>query len=1648
MGTYDTIHFIANDVSLLGLDSGSYFQKTWTLFQIPHTANEYRIDEGTLGLDNPIVHAGITLYYSFDAALTATLALDSGAVDINYDIAVPDFGPEQIVDDDHKFFYQDGTPYFLNTPVVWDTGSFGYTDTGGAPDLDPTAPNLANTFFSTDLSYDFAAGYKDAGASADFGIISFGINIPPYEINDGNPDGPANTNLIRISPGSPTPITSDIIPANALPSGNEFTFDGIVEGLEGYLRAPSFVPDTPGTDSEGNATGWGGIDQVAQDGHPGLPELVREGDGANFFNLDLHVFDFLAAYVPILAPLTFLKDSVGDDNASLSWNILDLFPHLGVQLSQEMRFVPTGVGVHIHTSDGQDVYGALGDEFNFDTSAPGAHDLTLTPEYTLYGYYENDTGIKINGGVNLTALSATLNVDLSVDLLFDSFGFTFNKTVGPVVNEELVSFSSDRIDLYNSKSLPVAFNTYTGAPLTLTYENFFSGSDGDDTIDLEDAPNQSNLPYPDLNASNGGNDTIYGNALDNKLNGGLDNDTIDGRGGSDLIVGGAGQDELHGGDNDDFIYGGFGDDVLYGDDGNDYLSTGELVFGDPGNIIRVAGGQDQLYGGDGNDWLSSLETDAFDILDGGDGVDKLTISRSGLIAGITASIADASTNTGITLPDGTVIRNIEQFAKFIGGFGNDKITGGDLDDELHGGAGNDELDGGKGNNILHGDAGDDTIAAAGGNDKITGGSGNDTLIGGFGSDIVLGDAGNDTIYYLPDGHPDTLMGGDGLDTLAYVVVDPAQSITFDLLSDDVLSDGTLIGGFERLQFGSLVPLSGDYELTGGNYNDNITTGSGNDIIKTNLGADVVFTAGGDDRVIIPADNPGRTFAARQLDGGTGTDTLVIETTANSVGWKLNFLAGPQQTLQNRTVITNFEKLEFYGQDNVVQSDAIKGGGFADVVEGGGGSDTLDGGGGVDLIDAGSGDDTVQVTWGEGGDTIHGGLGDDRLVLDFRAAFFGLDVHGIGSPTPTTLADGTTVDGFEYLTVRAGAGNDKLTGTSTNAHYTIVNGPGPFDIKVLVDDADFIDGGDGNDTIDGRGGHDRIYGGKGNDTIVYRPAVDGSQVGGDFIDGGEGDDTLLIDYTNGGPSVPVLLLEPEQVQFLDGSFGFKDRITVLADGTRIGRVEHVAGTGAKANGALNMGGGFGADEMLGSKFDDTLLGGGGDDILAGYAGKDHLDGGGGNDTATYFNGPTVPIGTTGGPPTGVTASLANPGINTGDAAGDTYVSIENLTGSMFSDTLYGDQFDNILRGDPEYKLEFPDGSAPDPSAPKSPHLATTSTPGGGNDALYGGGGNDKLFGGFGNDTLFGETGDDVLDGGIGADQMTGGIGDDWYFVDDSGDKVIEVPGGGNDTVFTTIDYTIKGGLEIEALVNLTPATGLKLTGNELANRIYGSNGDDRLQGRAGIDQLLGGGGNDRLDGGTEADSMKGGAGDDVYIVDDFADSVSENTGEGYDTVITSVGYKLQAGSEVERLRAATDAPGLILDGNELDNLIVGGNGADILSGGGGHDKLRGGDGDDIFKLSDSGFAIILDFQQGSDMLEIMAATFGHGLTPGGVAAVVNAATAPKASHSGHDGYFIFDNAGGAAGTLYWDATGGGGSDAVAVAKLNGLTSLAEGDFHIV
>ncbi|MBQ0823847.1 cadherin-like domain-containing protein [Microvirga sp. HBU67558] len=152
---------------------------------------------------------------------------------------------------------------------------------------------------------------------------------------------------------------------------------------------------------------------------------------------------------------------------------------------------------------------------------------------------------------------------------------------------------------------------------------------------------------------------------------------------------------------------------------------------------------------------------------------------------------------------------------------------------------------------------------------------------------------------------------------------------------------------------------------------------------------------------------------------------------------------------------------------------------------------------------------------------------------------------------------------------------------------------------------------------------------------------------------------------------------------------------------------------------------------------------------------------------------------------------------------------------------------------------------------------------------------------------------------------------------------------------------------EAPANLVLKGGSRsetLRGGEGDDRVEGGRGHDRLYGGDGRDKLHGGDGNDRLDGGAGIDRMEGGRGNDVYVVDHGGDRVIERSGQGVDTVRSSVSYSLN-GTHVEKL-VLTGTADVNGTGNRLDNTLTGNAGDNVLKGGAGHDVLRGMTGDDM------------------------------------------------------------------------------------------------------
>ena len=346
-------------------------------------------------------------------------------------------------------------------------------------------------------------------------------------------------------------------------------------------------------------------------------------------------------------------------------------------------------------------------------------------------------------------------------------------------------------------------------------------------------------------------------------------------------------------------------------------------------------------------------------------------------------------------------------------------------------------------------------------------------------------------------------------------------------------------------------------------------------------------------------------------------------------------------------------------------DTINGLAGDDVLFGDSGNDALSGGGGDDLLNG-----------GPGADVLDGGSGAD--YADYSTAAVGVTVSLANPAINTGDAAGDTYISIERL--RGSAFNDMLTGDANN--NTLVGGPG----------ADILNGGAGFDFA----GYQNAAAGV--TVSLVNPASNTGDAAGDTYISIEGligssfNDTLTGDANNnilrGGPGADIL----------NGGDGFD-----YAD-------YETAVTASLTNPAMNTGDAAGdtyisIEGLLGSIFIDTLIGDANNNELRGGLGGDVLNGGGGFDFAGYQNAGV-----------GVTASLANPAINTGDAAGDTYILIEGLRGSDFNDTLIGDANDNTLEG------------------------------GAGADRLNGGPGNDTLTGGPGPDTF-------IFAPGNGADTIT-------------------------------------------------------------------------------------------------------------------------------------------------------------------------------------------------------------------------------------------------------------------------------------------------------
>jgi len=971
-------------------------------------------------------------------------------------------------------------------------------------------------------------------------------------------------------------------------------------------------------------------------------------------------------------------------------------------------------------------------------------------------------------------------------------------------------------------------------------------------------------------------DTLTGTNGADTLDAGTGADVLVGLGGNDALSGGTGNDTLLGGDGDDTLTGGAGDDDLRGDAGIDtaVFSGNQADY----NILALGDGvyevADQRAGApDGGDTLHGIENVAF-----ADG---------------TISLVANAAPTDIALSHNTIAENSATGA-IVGVLStSDPNVGETFTYELIDDAGGlFALDG-----AIIELAGSLDFEAAGSHQvtvRVTdsGGLSHDETFT-IGVTDLPDDDGGPTTYTIASLQSEAAEGDSGTTTQIQFVVARTGDISGAGSVDYGLGSTGVSGSASAFDLADVSQAAGTVTFA---------AGQATAVITLDIQGDDYFEA--DETLTVELTNPssGEVGPAAQvtiLNDDTsltptfelvGTDPFGIQTVAiagESVGYRnISFVD-----------IDADGDLDLYGlSDNAVRFyenvGTVDAPSFAAPVGVSGLEENryysfadIDGDGDFDALGAAGNTQTVSFARNVG-NAFTPDFEIDNSVFALGATVGALPFSGFVSGALPEFAD-VDADGDLDLFYGGADGNLRFyenTGTATAGVWRAPDDFGGSD-SLLVNPFGLVNTGIANSAIelgdvDLDGDLDAIVTGfaGGAATLVYYENTGTAEspfyqvadvnpfAGVDLSAMAEGSRPALADIDGDG-DLDLFIHEAQAVS--DGGILFYENTTPPSfDGTLGDDVL----TGSDRGDAIR--GLAGNDTLIGGAGDDLIEGGDGNDVLNGGAGADVLDGGDGFDFASY-SGATA----------GVTASLADPAINSGDAAGDSYLSIEGLIGSAFNDVLVGNGLANTLQG------------------------------GAGNDMLNGGAGADTMSGGLGNDiyyvdnagdittenagegtdtvrsyinwtlaanverlelqgsgnlngagnalnnTLVGNSGNNLLNGGAGNDYMVGGAGNDIYIVAAAGDQTIEAANGGTDTVRSYINWTLANNVE---RLELQGSSNLNGTGNTLNNTLVGNSGNNSLSGGDGNDYIVGGAGNDTLNGGAGNDTLIGGAGRDILI----------------------------------------------------------------------------------------------------------------------------------------------------------------------------------------
>ena len=1096
-------------------------------------------------------------------------------------------------------------------------------------------------------------------------------------------------------------------------------------------------------------------------------------------------------------------------------------------------------------------------------------------------------------------------------------------------------------------------------------ENLFGSSVGD--ILRGDSNNNTLHGY-------GGNDAIYGTAGLNFLIGGSGNDTlytgsgIDKYDGGDVSIGsnytssgingtntisfyytnGANVDLGY--DNGDGTFGrvindGYGNTETYIRNINNL--TGSLDYSDTlvGNsedniisglggadVITGIGGENTLYGGTGNDTITAASTknggDRGDIVFGGEGTDTLSGSfNSAFLVGGTEAFEDVEGDwVDYSLATNGISLNLQTTTTFTDADGDRASMNGAYSQvfELNSsGVQTGNFDYVRQVEHIIGSTGDDQLMGKHAeNNTILAGNGDDTLYLSTGQDYLNGENGSDwiSLQYMSGAISNfDLANNNAGDSKVYNVE--------NVLDFDGARSQTVWGSNSANIF---IMYDGNDHVLGRNGNDIYDLGAGDDRAANNYGSDTLIGGLGTDTLDMYhnlGSSQGSTVILNDITAATyngfatgyaslGLSNLAVVTSNLDISglatltdgtysfYQITDGRGYTDYLYNDGGTPDFEQFYLTSRnDTFVGSDNV------DTVQGYDGNDLIFAADGNDFIYGGSGDDTIFgvsgnniLEGGSGNDLVFGGTGNDiiRGISGYNTLYGKAGNNQIiGGTNDDIIFAGTGQDsidgggGIDTLKFETGGtqgvvvnlGSDAYGGLAAESFINSYQNGGANQVGTVTNIQN-VYGTSLSDTIRGSDERNEIYAGSANDTII-------ASLGNDEVHGDLGSDLLDFSLLTTTSGISVDLMTQNNAVFSVGGTGYNQTLFDIENITGTAQNDFIKG-GLEVDNTFI--GGSGNDTLYGIGGTNSLQGGIGDDTIFSGIGDDVIDGGADTDTVDYSYSHNSSISVDLGAGTASSATM-----------NDTLTSIENVTTGSGDDTIRGSSGDNVIRSGAGDDIVYGIGGT------------NTIYTANGDDTITGGSGVDTIYAEEGNDTIIASAGADIIDGGSSSDLVD-------YSSSSTGLNVTLADDGTMTTVAHTIGASYSDSISnIEGLKGSSTASNI-LVGNNLDNTLIGGNLADTLKAVSGDNTLDGGAGNDTLYAGTGSDTLIGGTG--------------TNTANYTDVGSSNINISLRDGSATYSSSSVDALSGIshvimgdgndIVEGNQFNNTLDGGNGTDTLS----------------------------------------------------------------------------------------------------------------------